>query len=379
MPSRHLLRQLIIQETCIDPICHPKSRDTFCQPCCGTSNQLSEVKGLHTGIVGSFGAMSLRTGVSCKFGEVTSRSRLLLQQKSAFLKAQQDDVQEKLMLSRSECLTSHRQKGNSEDSSRRKLTSHEFPTYKFPNIAKIYVSLNQMVFPPCRLVRTASWWSIYEISSQPLKREVAFCVQHCPRALRTWVESLYLEGILYSSAEQTKPSDLVPMNVLYSCGCIVCIWYKEFKILCHGPRFKSLFTFSFTDISSEMFEASWTAGHGYCPALQQWCAGGSRKRHDCHAETSITAEEHRHRTLTSSSTRALCLLCLLYLGLSRTQNLYMYALIYVTDTHTDNPKHAEPQIFNLELLPPLSLFPFVRLRCLQGHNVNGLSSYLQLH
>lgn len=133
----------------------------------------------------SFGTASFRIGVSYKCGEVSSRCWLLWQQVIAFSKAQQGDVQEKLMLSGSECLTSHRRKGNSEDSSRRKLIGHEFSTSKFPNIFKIYVSLNQMVFPPCRLVRTASWWSIFEISSQPLKREVAFCVQHCPRALRT--------------------------------------------------------------------------------------------------------------------------------------------------------------------------------------------------
>lgn len=135
--------------------------------------------------IGSFGAVSLRIGLSYKCGEVSSRCWLLWQQKIAFSKTQQDDLQEKLMLSGSECLTSDIQKGNSEDSSRRKLTGHEFPTSKFPNIFKIYVSLNQMVFPPCRLLRTASWWSIYEISSRPLKREVAFCVQRRPRALRT--------------------------------------------------------------------------------------------------------------------------------------------------------------------------------------------------
>ena len=136
--------------------------------------------------VSSFGAASLRIGVSNKCGEVSSRWWLLWQQKIAFSKAQRGDVQEKLMLSGSEFLTSRKQKGNSENSSRRKLTGHEFPSSKFPNIFKIYVSLNQMVFPPCRLVRTASWWSIYEISSQPFKREVAFCVQRCPGAL-SWL------------------------------------------------------------------------------------------------------------------------------------------------------------------------------------------------
>lgn len=152
----------------------------------------------------SFGVVSLRTGVSYKCGDVSSRCWLLGWQKIAFSKAQWGDVQEKLMLSGSQYLASHQQKVNSEDSSRRKLTGRACPSSKFPNIFEIYVSLNQMVFPPCRHVKTGSWWNIYEIHSQPIKRDVAFCFQHCPRALRTQGDSLYLEGTLYSSTEQTK-------------------------------------------------------------------------------------------------------------------------------------------------------------------------------
>lgn len=133
-----------------------------------------------------------------------------------------------VILGGSECLASYRQKGNSEDSIRRKLTGLEFPTSKFPNIVKIYVSLNQMVFPPCRLVRTASWWSIYEISSQPLKREVALCIQHCPRALRSQVDSLYLESILYSSVWSSSNECPVQLllfrNILNSPGKVITIY-----------------------------------------------------------------------------------------------------------------------------------------------------------
>lgn len=200
MPLKHLLLQLQIQWTYTDHmLSHEKRHSPTVVPAVSSVKWRGCMQNLCEHI-GSFGTASLRIRDSYKCGEVSSRCWLLWQEKIAFSKAQQGDVQEKLMLSESECLTSHRGKGNSEDSGRRKLDWSWIPY--FPNIFKIYVSLNQRVFPPCRLVRTASWWSsFYEISSQPLQREVAFWVQRCPRALRACVDSLYLEGILHSSNE----------------------------------------------------------------------------------------------------------------------------------------------------------------------------------
>lgn len=151
MPWKHLLLQLKIQWTCTDYVLWHEKRDSpTVVPVVSSVKWRGCVQNLCEHI-GSFRTASLGIGDSYKCGEVSSRCWVPWQEKTTFSKAQQGDVQEKLMLSRSECLTSHRGKGNFEDISKRKLGWSWIPN--FPNIFKIYVSLNQMVFPPCRLVR----------------------------------------------------------------------------------------------------------------------------------------------------------------------------------------------------------------------------------